>query len=440
MIGMNIKPVFILSRGAGVFVDQNGGLEMVVDGDANRNRIDALLSELRAEIGDQVTILDELMVGDPSDFKPLFTSKDEIHVIIAYFLGVTPIEELLRWKGPIIAFSGQYTPAFSLYAVGEERHVRSDLYVALDYHEIRRLLRVLEVKRSLGHTRVVLMGLPAPWHLRWYSFPDLEAIRRKVGVEFVPVELRELLEIVKKVDMDKAASLARAWMDEARQVMEPSPEHLQQSAAAYLAMDQILSRKGAKAMAINCLEITQSRKFSEQIINPCMAMTRLRDDGIPSACEMDVAALLTMILLGNLSNKPSFLGNIVRAEPDRNVIKLSHCILPTRMPGFGEKPLPYTLRDFHGNKGVTAFTHVPPGEKLTLARAHRNLERVVALTGEVLECEDTTFCRNTLTIQINDVREFIRKAEGNHHIAIFGDYMDDLNALCEVLDCQFISI
>jgi L-fucose isomerase-like protein len=440
MIGMNIKPVFILSRGAGVFVDQKGGLQMVVDGDANRNRIDALLTELRAEVGDHVTILDELMVGDPSDFKSLFTSKDEIHVIIAYFLGVTPIEELLRWKGPIIAFSGQHTPAFSLYAVGEERHVRSDLYIALDYHEIRRLLRVLEVKRSLAHTRVVLMGLPAPWHLRWYGFPDLEAIRRKVGVEFVPVELRELLEIVKKVDMDKAASLAREWMDEARQVMEPSPEHLQQSAAAYLAMDQILSRKGAKAMAINCLEITQSRKFSEQIINPCMAMTRLRDDGIPSACEMDVAALLTMILLGNLSNSPSFLGNIVRAEPDRNVIKLSHCILPTRMPGFGEAPLPYTLRDFHGNKGVTAFTHVPPGEKLTLARAHRNLERVVALAGEVLECEDTTFCRNTLTIQINDVREFIRKAEGNHHIAIFGDYMDELKALCEVLDCQFISI
>jgi len=50
------------------------------------------------------------------------------------------------------------------------------------------------------------MGLPASWHLRWYSFPDLEAIRRKVGVEFVPVELRRLLEMVKKVEMDKAAS------------------------------------------------------------------------------------------------------------------------------------------------------------------------------------------------------------------------------------------
>ena len=437
---MNIKPVIIMSRGAGVFVDQRGGLEMVVDGEANRNRIDALLSELKEEVGDQVTILDEILVGDPSDFESLIKSEDDIDVVLAYFLGVTPIEKLLLWNGPIIAFSGQHTPAFALYAVGEERHVRKDLFIALDYHEIRRFFRVLDVKRSIAHTRIVLMGLPAPWHLRWYSFPDLELIRRKVGVQFVPVELRELLEVVSKVDMDKAASLAQEWMDEAGQVMEPTPEHLQQSAAAYLAMDQILSRKGAQAIAINCLEITQSQKFSEQIINPCLAMTRLRDMGIPSACEMDVAALLTMILLGNLSNKPSFLGNIVRADPESNIIKLSHCILPTRMPGFDESPLPYTIRDFHGNKGVTAFTHVAAGEKLTLARAHRNLERVVALKGEVLDCEDTTFCRNTLTIQINDAREFVQRAEGNHHIAVFGDYMDDLKALCEVLDCRFHSI
>ena len=106
---MNIKPVFILSRGAGVFVDQKGGLEMIVDGDVNQSRITALLDELKTEVGDQVSILDEVMVGDPSDFESLFTSKDEIHVIIAYFLGVTPIEELLRWQGPIIAFSGQHT-------------------------------------------------------------------------------------------------------------------------------------------------------------------------------------------------------------------------------------------------------------------------------------------------------------------------------------------
>ena len=193
-------------------------------------------------------------------------------------------------------------------------------------------------------------------------------------------------------------------------------------------------------MAINCLEVTQSSKFSGQMINPCMGMLHLRDKGIPSGCEMDIAGLFSMLLLGNLSKKPAFLGNIVRADPQTNTIKISHCILPTRMPGFDEDPLPYILRDFHGTKGVTAFTKVPSGVKVTLARAHRNLERIVALTGEVLTCEDTTFCRNTLSIQIHNAREFVQQAEGNHHALVFGDYLDDMESLSSVLGCKFHSV
>jgi L-fucose isomerase-like protein len=156
-----------------------------------------------------------------------------------------------------------------------------------------------------------------------------------------------------------------------------------------------------------------------------------------SGCEMDIPGLLTMLLLGNLSQKPAFLGNIVHADPQKNVIKISHCILPTRMPGFDKDPLPYTLRDYHGAKGVTAFTEVPSGVKVTLARAHRNLERIVALTGEVLTCKDTTFCRNTLTIKIHNAREFVQQAEGNHHALVFGEYLDDMEALSSVPGCKF---
>lgn len=437
---MNIKPVIILSRGSGVFVDQEGRMQLVVDKQHSRDRISELLNELNREMGEAATILEELYVSSSSDYQILFNEKNSIDVVLLYVFGVTPIEELLRWQGPIIAFSGLYTPAMALYAVGEERHLRSNLFVALDYKDILQVLRVLKVKQSLAHTRVVLFGSPPTWHLRWYGFPDLEVIRRKTGIEFIPVELRELIEKVQTIDADEAASLADRWRSEALQVIEPTAEHLQQSAAAYLAMQQILMQKDAHAMAINCLEITQSRKFSDQIINPCMGMSFLRDQGIPSGCEMDIAGLMSMIVLSSLSRKPSFLGNIVHADPESNVIKLSHCILPTRMSGFGEDALPYTLRDYHGAKGVTAFTEIPPGVEVTLMRAQRNLEKVVALTGKVMSCQDTTFCRNTVTLQIQNTRAFIQQAEGNHHALVFGEYLDDLKALSQMLDCRFLSV
>ncbi len=439
-MALKIKPVIISSRGAGVFVDQDGRMELVADKNENRNRIDLLLKDLKNETGKGTTILKELYVSSPKDYQSLFKEKDAIDVVLLYVLGVTPIDDLLNWQGPIIAFSGQYTPAMALYAVAEERRQRKNLFIALDYRDISNILRVLAAQQILTQTRIVLFGSPPTWHLRWYGFPDLEAIRRKTGLQFIPVELRELIDTVRKVDPKKAALQADKWMTEARQVVEPTLEHLQESAAACLAMEHILTRKNAQAMTINCLEITQSQKFSDQIINPCMGMSFLRDKGIATGCEMDIPGLLSMMLLGNLGQKPAFMGNIVHADPKTNFIKLSHCILPARMPGFEEDPLPYTLRDYHGAKGVTAFTDIPTGVEVTLARVQRNLERIAAFTGEVVACEDTTFCRNTVTIKIRDTREFIRQAEGNHHAMVFGNYLNGLEMLSSLLDCDFQSL
>lgn len=438
---MKIKPVFILSRGGGVFLDQEGRIEFIKDNDTTQRRVSSSLEELKRGIGTGFTVLDELLVMEPMDLEKIYMEKEEIDCILVYFFGVTPIERLLEFKGPIIAFGGERTPAFALYAVGEERRERKDLYIALDYTEIRRILKALDVKKLLSRTRIALFGLPAPWHLRWYSFPDMEEIRRKLGVQFIPVELRELIEWVKDTDMEKASSLAREWMGWAYRVMEPSMEDVTGSAAIYLAIDRIMAQKGSRAMAINCLEITQSRKFAGEISNPCFAMSQLRDRGIPSACEMDIPGLLTMIILGHLGNRPTFLGNIVHADPDKNTLKISHCILPTRMRGFDEEPLPYTLRDFHGRgNGVTAFVEVPSGMDVTVARAERNMKRMMAVKGRVLSSRDTCFCRNTLTIQIDNVREFIRRAEGNHHAVIMGDYMADLKELGEVLHYESVII
>jgi L-fucose isomerase-like protein len=438
-MALTVKPVIILSRGFAVMANEEGGLDIRTGAEDNKGAVPELVDTLKKELGDKVTLLDELVVSKPVDLDPIFLAVSDIDVILACFLGVAPIDKLLRWPGPIIGFSGQHTPAFALYAIGEERHIRKDLFIALDFEDIHRLFRCLEVRKRLARTRSVLFGMPPSWYLRWYSFPDLEALRRKTGIEFIPVEMRELVEKVSEANPETARGLADEWRQSAKDTVGPSMEDIVKAAAVYAAMDEILTSHGASAMAINCLEITQSRKFRGQITNPCMAMSHLRDLGVPTACEMDIPAMMTMLLLGSLGNKPTFLGNIVRADPHDNAIKLSHCILPTRMHGFDQEPLPYILRDFHGSDGLTAFTEVPRGVQVTIARAQRNLERVVAIQGEIVGCRDTISCRNTLTIRIKDVRAFIEQAEGNHHVLIFGDYLKDLQVLGHLLGYAFIA-
>ena len=60
---MNIKPVIILSRGSGVFVDHDGRMEVVADKNQSRDRINTLLEELKAEMGAGTTILEEIYIS-----------------------------------------------------------------------------------------------------------------------------------------------------------------------------------------------------------------------------------------------------------------------------------------------------------------------------------------------------------------------------------------
>jgi L-fucose isomerase-like protein len=60
-------------------------------------------------------------------------------------------------------------------------------------------------------------------------------------------------------------------------------------------------------------------------------------------------------------------------------------------------------------------------------------EQMLALRGEIVDCRDTTSCRTTVTVKISDAREFIRKALGNHHVMVYGDYTGDIRALSQAL-------
>ena len=77
---MNIKPVIITSRGACVFVDKDGRMEVVVDQNQSRDRINMLLVELKNEIGTGVT---NFMLGAPRITK-LFLKKRKPMMLSCY--------------------------------------------------------------------------------------------------------------------------------------------------------------------------------------------------------------------------------------------------------------------------------------------------------------------------------------------------------------------
>lgn len=434
---VKVKPLFILGKGDGLFWHQDGSFERIGDQSILAVKQSELAKAIRVNMQSGVMLLNDTVLRSESDVEDLRRELFDIDVLLAYVIGAMSPRSLLALGVPIVAFSGQHTPALALYMFGVERQNQRDLAVALDYAEIDQAIRRLHVKTRLRRSRVALLGFPPSLFSPWHDWPDLEAASEKLGVAFVPFENREIVARIAQTNVNQAENLAEQWMRGAKAIVEPGKDDVIDAARLYLALSRILEEMGGTALAINCLDLMRSLK----IPTPCYAMSKLQDDGVIAACESDVIVLLSMMIMSYLAGKPPLMGNIVSANPESNVVMVSHCVVPSKMAGFESPSSPYTLRNYHGVKqGLTAHVDLPLGQRVTVGRLARTLDRILITSGEISDCRDTVACRTSLSIRIGDVRRFVQRTFGNHHALVYGDHVQQTVALAEMLGMEAIEV
>jgi len=150
---------------------------------------------------------------------------------------------------------------------------------------------------------------------------DADLVARLFGVS---VEQRTLDEMFADVhDIDEAtrdAELADACSQRAT-LRDLDEQQVQLFAAVTTALrgwsaDQLLS-----AVAVRCWP-----EFPTQLgVCPCSSLSRLADEGTPTACERDVYGALTMLLLETLGSGPTYLVDTVDLQTADNIVRLWHC-------------------------------------------------------------------------------------------------------------------
>jgi len=328
---------------------------------------------------------------------------------------------------PLVLYGGDYTVApRRLEATGYWKSRGLRVYFALKQADLRDQLGLLAAKHRIEHTRALQIGsrFNSPYVVT--SSPDPKVALRALGVEIHFCERARYLHYHEAAEADQVSSLVKEWTGEAKRIVEPTDQDLAKSARFYVGIKRLLEEHGAGAVAISCLPLVEEIQGT-----PCLALVRLNDEGIPAACEGDLTALMTMIFMERLANRPGFMGNIIYANPDENVIEVNHCVLPFRMGGYDEPPKPYLLRDYHA-RGMGACAAYEPevGITVTLARFDNQFREMVFLRGQLVGYGEN-YCRTNMRVKVPDARAFIEQARGNHHILVYGDQCERIRALCE---------
>jgi L-fucose isomerase-like protein len=195
-----------------------------------------------------------------------------------------------------------------------------------------------------------------------------------------------------------------------------------------------MEKAGASSATITCGPYIKDSEMP----TPCMTLGLLQEAGMPAACQVDIDALLTMILFKRIGNMPSFMGNTFARDGKLGV---QHCVTCRKMCGFEKKLYDYSISDFHGVKDApTIHAFLPEERTVTVARLTRGLENMILTTGTLIDCRDAHTspgrrrqCRNALIIKTDGLAQIMKAVAGRpqyHMIVAYGDHTEALSEFC----------
>ena len=255
-----------------------------------------------------------------------------------------------------------------------------------------------------------------------------DLIYQRTGVKVRFRSMEELVELYRGIDETSARSEMERWKKEAVEVIRVPDKSILDTCKLYVLLRSLIEKESLSAVSIDCVSFTMNRNAPLPI--PCLAFSRLRDEGITAACEADVCSLLSSMFLEQLSLKPSFMANVMSVDLQNSNYVFSHCVAPLKLDGRQAAPMRYRLHDYHNlGKGVVPEVEFPIGKEVIAGGFSKDLKSFTLWPGRIQsQVKDTespigNVCANTIKIKIKDADPFLQNIVGLHHVMVVGNYI-----------------
>ncbi|MFB3921795.1 MAG: hypothetical protein ACE145_08735 [Terriglobia bacterium] len=248
------------------------------------------------------------------------------------------------------------------------------------------------------------------------------AIEAVFGTKVRRTSAEEINAAYRRANLSEARECAARWMGEARQVVEPSREEIEKSAAIYLAMRELMKEHNARAITVDCLTLFYGGKLPAY---PCLGFFQMNNDGLVGACEGDLESTVSMLLGGYLVGRPGYISDPV-IDTSLNRIIYAHCVAPSKVFGPAGRPNPYDIRSHsEDRKGACVRSLMPLGEIVTTLKFDPARKEVVMHLAKTVEnIDEDKACRTKLAAEVSDIDKLMSEWDrwGWHRVTFYGDH------------------
>jgi len=351
------------------------------------------------------------------------------------------VKPILDGSHPMVFFSLPASGHDWMYAPRwHSRGHRVTLLASSDYDELERGLRLLRVIPMMKQTRILLF--PPVRGTKAAQSP--EQVKKRLGADVVAIEEKSFDEMISAAEDKAVRAEIDRWTKNAKEIIEPNKEDIRKAARVSVALQRLMERERAQGLAVGTCMGWLSKGF------PCLGFARLRDNGIPAACEGDMDSLLTMLLFQYMIDRPGFQGNAT-FDTSRNALWTAHCTAPLKMDGPNGKEAPYLLRGHSevGGSGCVPEIKYRLGETITRAKLI-NLDTILASPGKIIEvpAKSVHGCRTQIVTEVRDAAKMaanwssVLETEDAmtllHRVVFYGDHMESVRHLARLMGMKVV--
>ena len=413
---------------------------------ADAGQIEAMKTRLAKAEKDLGNV--ELIIGQSSDAQQTAVLLEKagptapvLTINVQNFALTRVVKPILDGSHPMVVFSLPASGHDWMYAPRwHRRGHRVTLMASSNYDELERALRLLRVIPMMQQTRIILFP-PARGTTAAQS-PD--QVKKRLGADVVAVEEKAFDEMNSAVEDEAVRVEADLWTKNAKEIIEPNGEDIMKAARVSVALQRLMEQEKAQGLAVGTCMGWLPKGF------PCLGFARLRDGGIPAACEGDMDSLLTMLLFQYMIDRPGFQGNAT-FDTSRNALWTAHCTAPLKMDGPDGKEAPYLLRGHSevGGSGCVPEVQYRIGETITRAKLI-NLDTILTSTGKIIEvpAKSVHGCRTQIVTEVRDAAKMaanwssVLETEDAmtllHRVVFYGDHMENMHHLARLMDMKVV--
>lgn len=344
------------------------------------------------------------------------------------------IPKLERYKKPVVILqNGNEGIDFAAYC----RSIGVEAYVAMDIQDLNEIAHLLWVRKAVANTRaLVLTAGSQPTFGIQSLIRDPEILRQKYGFEVVKLPYASIVPYMEKITDEEAKPIADRIIKGSRDT-KVNTDWFINDIKYYLAAKKMMDEYQCNAFTTACHELCTSEIPQNMKFTPCTCHSLMKDEGIPSGCEEDLNAMIAMLIMQYVASRPAFMGN--PSFETEELLKLHHAVPALCMNGYGTDPLEYKLWAFtgqgFGGKLQVDFTQ-NKDKYVTLGRFNPDGDTMCVKIGEVIRSEyNDVYCSPYYYIKMDDARTYMHNLAGfgHHQVLIFGDYMDQIKQIAEVM-------